>query len=94
MVKTMEKIKSNRTHCIHNNNCILENEWIMARNLSTKISDVARSQYESRIIMNCKNNPKTFWSYVKKIRISQEMYPHWRIITVSVLLVISLRLNY
>ena len=32
----------------------------MARNLSTKISDVARSQYESRIIMNCKNNPKTF----------------------------------
>ena len=43
----------------------------MARNLSTKISDVARSQYESRIIMNCKNNPKTFWSYVeKKTRIS------------------------
>ena len=38
----------------------------MARNLSTKISDVARSQYESRIIMNCKNNPKTFWSHVKK----------------------------
>ena len=37
----------------------------MARNLSTKISDIARSQYESRIIMNCKNNPKTFWSYVK-----------------------------
>ena len=29
--------------------------WIMARNLSTKISDVARSQYESRIIINCKN---------------------------------------
>ena len=25
MVKTMEKIKSNRTHCIQNNNCILEN---------------------------------------------------------------------
>ena len=66
MVKTMEKIKSNRTHCIQNNNCILENEWIMARNSSTKISDVAISQYESRIIMNCKNNPKTFWSYVKK----------------------------
>ena len=66
----------------------------MARNLSTKISDVARSQYESRIIMNCKNNPKTFWSYVKKKRISQEMYPHWRIITVNLLLVISLRLNY
>ena len=63
MVKTMGK---NRTHCIQNNNCILENEWIMARNISTKISDVARSQYESRIIMNCKNNPKTFWSYVKK----------------------------
>ena len=38
----------------------------MARNLSTKISDVASSQYESRIIMNCKNNPKTFRSYVKK----------------------------
>ena len=38
----------------------------MARNISTIISDVARSQYESRIIMNCKNNPKTFWSYVKK----------------------------
>ena len=38
----------------------------MARNLSTKSSDVARSQYESRIIMNCNNNPKTFWSYVKK----------------------------
>ena len=56
----------NRTHCIQNNNCILENEWIMARNISTKISDVASSQYESRIIMNCKNNPKTFWSYVKK----------------------------
>ena len=47
-------------------NCMLENEWIMARNLSTKISDVARSQYESRIIMICNNNPKTFWSYVKK----------------------------
>ena len=47
----------------------------MARNISTKISDVARSQYESRIIMNCKNNPKTFWSYVKKKLISQEMYP-------------------
>ena len=57
MVKTMGK-KSNRTHCIQNN------EWIMARNLSTKISDLARSQYESRIIINCKNNPKTFWSYV------------------------------
>ena len=69
MVKTMEEIKSNRTHCIQNNTCILENEWIMARNLSTEISDVARSQHESRIIMNCKNNPKTFWSYVKKIRI-------------------------
>ena len=66
----------------------------MARNISTKISDVARSQYESRIIMNCKNNPKTFWSYVKKKLISQEMYPHWRIITVNLLLVISLRLNY
>ena len=65
MVKTME-IKSNRTHCIQNNNCIQENEWIIARNLTTKISDVARSQYESRIIMNCKNNPKTFLSYVKK----------------------------
>ena len=38
----------------------------MARNVSTKISDVTRSQYESRIIMNCKNNPKTFWSYVKE----------------------------
>ena len=50
MVKTMEKIKSKRTHCIQNNNCIRENEWIMARNLSTKISDLARSQYESRII--------------------------------------------
>ena len=35
----------------------------MARNLSTNISDVARSQYES---MNCRNNPKTFWSYVRK----------------------------
>ena len=66
MVKTMEEIKSNRTHCIQNNTCILENEWIMVRNLSTEISDVARSQHESRIIMNCKNNPKTFWSYVKK----------------------------
>ena len=66
----------------------------MARNLSIKISDVARSQYESRIIMNCKNNPKTFWSYMKKILISQEMYPHWRKITVNLLLVISLRLNY
>ena len=66
----------------------------MARNLSTKSTDVARSQYESRIIMNCKNNPKTFWSYVKKKLISQEMYPHWRIITVNLLLVISLRQNY
>ena len=46
----------------------------MASNLSTQISDVARSQYESMIIMNYKNNPKTFWSYVKKILISQEMY--------------------
>ena len=55
--KLLKKIKSNRTHCIQNNNCILENEWIMARNLSTKSTDVARSQYESRIIMNCKNNP-------------------------------------
>ena len=60
------KKKSNRTHCIQNNNCILENEWIMARNLSTKISDVARSQYESRTIINCKNNPKTLRSYVRK----------------------------
>ena len=95
MVKTMEKNKSNRTHCIQNNNCILENEWIMDRNISTKISDVARSQYESRIIMNCKNNPKTFWSYVReKTLLSQVMYPHWRIITVRLLLVISLRLNY
>ena len=76
----------NRTHCIQNNNCTLENEWTMARNLSTKISDVARSQYESRIIMNCKNNSKTFWSYVKKKK--QEMYPHWRIIMVNLLLVI------
>ena len=42
------------------------NEWIKARYLSTQISDVARSQYESRIIMNCKNNPQTFWSYVQK----------------------------
>ena len=57
----------------------------MARNVSTKISDLARSQYESRIIMNCKNNPKTFWSYVEKL-INQEMYPHWRIITVNLLL--------
>ena len=48
----------------------------MARNVSTKISDVARSQYESRLIMNCKKNSKTFWSYVKKILISREMYPH------------------
>ena len=61
-----EKIKSNRTHCIQNNNCILENEWIMARNVSYKISDVAMSQYESRIIFNCKNNTKTFWSYAEK----------------------------
>ena len=44
--KLWKKIKCNRTHCIQNNNCILENEWIMARNLSTKISDVARCQYE------------------------------------------------
>ena len=65
----------------------------MVRNLSNKISDIARSQYESRIIMNCNNNPKTFWSYVEK-NISQEMYPHWRIITVNLLLVISVRLNY
>ena len=88
MVKTIE------THCTQNINCILENEWIMASNLSTKISDVARSQYESRIIMNCKNNPKTFFSYVKTIIIRQEMYPHWRTIMDNLLLVISLRLNY
>ena len=66
----------NRTHCIQNNNCILENEWIMARNVSTIISDVARSQYESRIILNCKNNHKTFRSYVEKKQISQKIYPH------------------
>ena len=64
--KLWKKIKSYITHCIQNNNYILENEWIMARKLFTKISDVARSQYESRIIINCKNNPKTFWSYVEK----------------------------
>ena len=26
--KLWKKIKSNRIHCIHNNNCILENEWM------------------------------------------------------------------
>ena len=43
---------------MQNSNCKLENEWIMARKLSTKISDLARSQYESRIILNCKSNPR------------------------------------
>ena len=54
MVKTMDK-----KHLLELTvyKIILENEWIMARNLSTKISDVS---------INFKNNPTMFWSYVKK----------------------------
>ena len=61
-----KNIKSNRIHGTQNDNTNLEEEWISARNLSTKTSDEARINYESKIISNCKNNPKTFWSYVKK----------------------------
>ena len=64
--KLWKNIKSNRNHGTQNDNTNLEEEWISARNLSTKTSDEARINYESKIISNCKNNPKTFWSYVKK----------------------------
>ena len=64
--KLWKQIKSNRIHSIQNDNSALEEEWILARNKATKTCDEARSQYESRIILNCKTNPKTFWSYVKK----------------------------
>ena len=40
--------------------------WKQARNLSNNSNDAARSSYESKIILNSKNNPKSFWSYVKK----------------------------
>ena len=64
--KFWKKIKSNRNNIVQNDSTILEEEWIVARNLSTRTSDEARSQYEYKIILNCKQNPKTFWSYVKK----------------------------
>jgi hypothetical protein len=44
----------------------LGNDWISARNASTKCTDDARISFEKKIISDCKNNPKTFWSYVKK----------------------------
>ncbi len=43
-----------------------ERKWKDARNLSTNRNDATRSNYEQKIILNCKNNPKSFWSYVKK----------------------------
>ena len=49
----------------------------MARNLSTKISDVARSQYESRIIMNSKNNPKTFYLSSVFVKDTDNTFFNW-----------------
>ena len=40
--------------------------------------DEARSQYE---LMNCKNNPKTFWQYVKKKDVSTLEDNHGQLIT-------------
>ena len=41
------------------------NNWLSARNVSTKSTDDARVNYETRVIKDSKHNPKTFWSYVK-----------------------------
>lgn len=41
-------------------------KWKQSRNESVKITNSARSNYESNIILDSKVNPKSFWSYVKK----------------------------
>ena len=40
-------------------------DWITARNLATQTTNNARTTYESRVIMDTKNNRKSLWSYVK-----------------------------
>lgn len=43
-----------------------DNLAIRARNIANNMNDKCRTEYEDKIINNCKINPKSFWSYVKK----------------------------
>ena len=65
--KLWKIIKSNRSHIpvaqIDTSTSVAE--WNTSRNISTKCSDDARIAHEKKIIAHCKDNPKTFWSYVK-----------------------------
>ena len=47
------------------NNQALITELKNAQNLSNLVTNSARAAFESRIIQNCKVNPKSFSSYVK-----------------------------
>jgi len=63
--KLWKIIKSNRSHIAQIDTSTSVAEWNTSRNISTKCSDDARIAHEKKIIAHCKDNPKTFWSYVK-----------------------------
>ena len=63
--KLWNVIKSNRTHAIQADVKIEKAEWKNSRKVATVSANKARSDYESKIILSCKYNPKSFWSYVK-----------------------------
>jgi len=68
-VKSASKKKRrawNKLRKDNTNSELLLTEWRTTRNLSNSISDSARATYESKVILDSKNNPKSFWSYVKK----------------------------
>ena len=43
-------------------------DWIAARNLAIQTTNNARSTYESRVIMDTKNNRMSLWSYVSYVK--------------------------
>ena len=64
--KLWKIIKSNRSHIAQIDTGTSVSEWQKTRNESTKCTDDARIAHEKKIISHCKDNPKTFWAYVKQ----------------------------
>jgi len=55
------KVRKDKT-----NDRALLDDWKQERNNSSTVSNLARVSFESKIILDSKCNPKSFWSYVKK----------------------------
>ncbi len=68
-VKHASKVKRGKWDSVRKDkgrNPVLYEDWKRLRNISNSLANRRRISYESKIIMDSKINPKSFWAYVKK----------------------------